>query len=99
MANRHRGRPLRAALDVMVQLRAEIEQGRPMTIVADIDRLEATLRDAAEQSRSRGRLNIIFLYAPTDDYLTLVVGGEETVIGFNRANNAPPYFVSSGESA
>jgi hypothetical protein len=54
------------------------------------------LRDAASQANAAGKLNIIFLYAPNQDHLTLVVGCDETVVGFNFGHGDPPYYVSRG---
>ena len=41
-------------------------------------------------------LNILALYATNGDNLFLVVGGDETVVGFNYGHAGPPYYVSKG---
>jgi hypothetical protein len=94
----HFARWRRAALDVMSQLRVMMQERVPMRTVSSIPELEQALHDAALQAKGAGLLNIIFLYAPNEDHLSLVVGGDETVVGFNYGHGNPPYFASEGES-
>jgi hypothetical protein len=54
------------------------------------------MQQAALQAKSVGRLNVIFLYGPNEDHLWLVVGADETVLGFNYGHGDPPYYVSEG---
>lgn len=82
----------------MVQLRIAVEAGEPDVRVSSGDELHQTLAYAASQAKSAGRLNIIILAAPNNDWLALVVGGEETVLGFNYGHGNPPYYSSEGEA-
>ena len=60
--------------------------------------LDATLDEAFAEAQAAGRLNIVLLTAPNRDWLSLVVGGEETVLTFNYGHGDPPYYVSAGEA-
>lgn len=82
----------------MVQLSVTVEDGGPDLMVSSAPELDCVLSDAAFQSMSAGRLNIIILAAPNGDWLSLVVGGDETVVGFNHGHRNPPYYVSEGEA-
>jgi hypothetical protein len=82
----------------MNELRVMIQEGVSMRTVNSISELDQALQDASSQARSAGLLNIIFLYAPNDDHLSLVVGGDETVVGFNYGHGDPPYCASKGET-
>jgi hypothetical protein len=45
-----------------------------------------------------GKLNIVLLTAPNRDWLSIVVGGEETVVGYNYGHGDPPDCASAGEA-
>jgi hypothetical protein len=81
----------------MVSIRASIYDRAPEIILSDVDALDAALDKASVEARARGRLNIIVLGAPNHDWLSLVVGGNETVVGFNYGHGNPPYYASSGK--
>src|SRR5688500_11440325 len=80
----------------MIALRIAIQEQVPARTVTSPLELEGMLQDAALQAKSVGRLNIIFLYGPNGDHLSLVVGGDETVLGFNYGHGDPPYYTSDG---
>ena len=80
----------------MAMLRAVIEESTNERIVASISDLEHTLEEAHSQARAAQILNIISLTASNGDSLFLVVGGDETVAGFNYGTGMPPYYVSKG---
>jgi hypothetical protein len=80
----------------MAPLSVAVDETGPEQIVRSGPELNAVLESASASAKAAGRLNIIFLYAPNRDHLTLVVGGEETVVGFNHGHGDPPYFVSRG---
>jgi hypothetical protein len=80
----------------MMQLRILIQQSGPTHTVASELELKRALQDAALQANSVGQLNIIFLYGPNEHHLSLVVGGDETVVGFNYGHGDPPYYASEG---
>ncbi|HVY81146.1 MAG TPA: Imm1 family immunity protein [Steroidobacteraceae bacterium] len=81
-----------------MHLRVAIEDGRPDIELSSAAELDQALSDADSRSRDLGLLNIIILKAPNDDWLSLVVGGDETVLSFNYGHGEPPYFVSKGEA-
>lgn len=80
----------------MVELSACIQDRAPERSVRSDAELQATLIEASLLASAAGKLNVIFLYAPNRDHLTLVVGGEETVVGFNYGHGDPPYYASRG---
>ncbi len=82
----------------MVKLHAALLDGAPERLVNDDKDLTVMIAEACATAKAVGKLNIIFLYAPNRDHLTLVVGGEETVVGFNYGHGNPPYYVSVGGS-
>jgi hypothetical protein len=61
----------------------------------DVDKVIAS---ASEEARANGLLNIIFLEADNGNYMSLVVGGDETVLGFNYGHQDPPYYASKGRN-
>lgn len=80
----------------MIPLHAAIEDRRPEFLVSSYDELETTITAAHVAARAVGKLNVIFLYAQNRDHVMLVVGGDETVVGFNHGHGDPPYYVSRG---
>jgi len=82
----------------MIELRATIKDRAPAVIVRTPESLESTLDQASEEARAVGRLNIVLLSAPNQDWLSLVVGSDETVVSFNYGHGDPPYYASVGES-
>lgn len=80
----------------MVTIRASIYDRAPELILSDISALDAALDKASLEARAKGKLNIIVLGAPNRDWLSLVVGGDETVVGFNYGDGNPPYYASLG---
>lgn len=82
----------------MVWLRAAIKDQAPEPIVSSEAALDATLDEASAEARAAGKLNIVLLTAPNRDWLTIVVGGEETVVGYNYGHGDPPYYVSAGQA-
>jgi hypothetical protein len=80
----------------MITIRASIYDRAPELILSDVTALDAALDKAAQEARAAGKLNIIVLGAPNRDWLSLVVGGDDTVVGFNFGHGNPPYYASSG---
>src|SRR6185295_7721665 len=64
-----------------------------VTNAADLDEV---LRLASEEARRRGMLNVIFIEAKNANTLSMVVDGEETVLGFTYGHGNPPYYESRG---
>jgi Immunity protein Imm1 len=80
----------------MVEIRAAIKDQAPERIINSVEALDATLDEASSEARAVGRLNIVLLSAPNRDWLSLVVGGNETVVSFNCGHGDPPYYASVG---
>jgi len=82
----------------MVAIHAAIHDQAPEQVLSDVISLDAVLDQASAEARTVGRLNVVVLSAPNRDWLTLVLGGEETVVGFNYGHGGPPYFASVGDA-
>jgi immunity protein Imm1 of predicted polymorphic toxin system len=82
----------------MVTIRASIYDRTPELILSDVSSLDQALDKASVEARAKGKLNIVVLGAPNRDWLSLVVGGAETVVGFNYGHGNPPYYASVGKS-
>jgi hypothetical protein len=82
----------------MVELRASIRDQAPDRIVNSEEALDAAFEEASAEARARGMLNIVLLTAPNRDWLSIVVGDEETVLGYNYGHGDPPYYASAGEA-
>ena len=82
----------------MVELRAAIKDQAPELVVDSEALLDAMLDEASAEAHAAGKLNIILLTAPSRDWLSLVVGDEETVVGYNYGHGDPPYYVSAGQA-
>ncbi len=73
-----------------------IYEGDPDIEATSIDELDSIIEQAATEAADAGRTNISFMRGENGNYVSLVVGTEETVLGFNYSHNEPPYFVSKG---
>lgn len=69
----------------------------PMTAL-DGNQLNAVLDAASDEARSKNLLSVVVLYAENGNSITMVVGGSETVLGFDYGHRNPPYYASKGES-
>jgi Immunity protein Imm1 len=81
-------------IDIAVRI-----HGNVATRVSTADELDRMIAMAAEEAQARGKLNIIFLDAPDGNELSLVVGGDETVLGFVHGHRDPPYYATRGATA
>ena len=64
--------------------------------IHSIQELEATISAADIHARDEGRPNIIFVEVGNGNSFSMVVGSDETVLGFNYGHNDPPYYASRG---
>jgi hypothetical protein len=71
----------------------DAEDGVRVSTEIELDRV---IHMAREEARARGMLNIIFLEAANGNVLSLVVGGDDTVLSFIHGHRNPPYYASSG---
>jgi Immunity protein Imm1 len=82
----------------MVEIRASIKDQAPEVVLKTAEALDAVLDEASAEAQAKGRLNIVLLSAPNRDWLSLVVGGDETVVSFNFGHGDPPYYASVGDA-
>jgi hypothetical protein len=82
----------------MSEIRAIVEEPGPERLLRSVAELEQTLADAASRAQAAQMLNVVFLHAANGDQLSLVVGGDETVLGYNLGHGNPPYYASAGEA-
>jgi hypothetical protein len=66
--------------------------------VEDDNQLDEVLRTATEEARKRGTLGAILIEAANGNVITMVVGANETVLGFDYGHHRPPYYSSKGPS-
>ena len=66
--------------------------------VGSIESLDNTIANAAAEALSKRKINVIYLAADNGNEISMAVGGNETVLGFNYAHHDPPYFASKGTS-
>jgi hypothetical protein len=80
----------------MIELRASLKDGADDQSVRTPAELESTMALADDQARSAGILTGIKLRARNGDELLVLVGGDDTVLGFNYGHGDPPYLASLG---
>ena len=85
-----------ALLVMTAQIR--IHDNEPPIAVENDIQLENALRSATDEARSRDMLAAIGIKAGNGNEMTIVVGGEETVLSFNFGHLDPPYYASKGNS-
>jgi len=73
------------------------DDAAPLT-VEDGSQLEKVLNAETEEARRRGVLGAVLLEAVNGNVITMVVGGEETVLSFDYGHHNPPYYSSRGPS-
>jgi hypothetical protein len=64
--------------------------------VSTMAELNRVIHIACDEARVRKMLNIISLEAVSGNTLSLVVGGDDTVLSFIHGHQNPPYFASRG---
>ena len=67
--------------------------------VSTVTELDRVIQMACDEARALNMLNIISLQAANGNDLSLVVGGDETVLAFMYGHHSPPYYVSRGVQA
>ena len=82
----------------MIELRVSIRDQAPERIVNSEVALKTVFDEAIAEAQAEGMLNIVLLTAPNQDWLSIVVGADETVVGFNYGHGDPPYYASVGEA-
>ncbi len=67
-------------------------------VVESPGEIDAVIESAGSEASGLDRLNIISFTAPSGNYVSLVVGSDETVVSFTYGHHCPPYFASKGSS-
>jgi hypothetical protein len=81
----------------MMKVKITFHENKPPVELQDVVSVNEVVSSASEEARAKGLLNIISVEADNGNYLTLVVGGDETVLGFNYGHQDPPYYASKGK--
>ena len=82
----------------MGEVRVLVEESEPETMVRTVRELEEALSHASFGAKQAGLFNIVTLTAPNGDWMSLVVGGDETVVSYNHGHGDPPYYASLREA-
>ncbi len=80
----------------MVDLSISVHDAEPAVRISTAAELERVIHLASEEARARKMLNIIYLKAANGNNLSLVVGGDDTVLSFTYGHRNPPYYASRG---
>jgi hypothetical protein len=64
----------------------------------DGSQLDEVLHEAAKEAQSHKVLGAVLIEAANGNVITMVVGGEDTVLSFDYADRNPPYYSSRGAS-
>lgn len=78
--------------------RITVHDSEASTTVADVKQLDAVLRAASEEARSKNILGGVIVEADGGNRITIAVGGDETVLTFDYWHRKPPYYASRGAS-
>lgn len=81
-----------------MQLRVTIHDNAEPATAADRNQLETILKSASDEAQAKNMLGAVILEAENGNLITMVVGGQETVLGFEFDHLEPPYYASRGES-
>lgn len=79
-----------------MNLQLTIHENEPRQQDTSLVELDGAINEAAKEARRLETLNIIFIRVPNGNEVSLVVGGEQTAVGFTYGNQDPPYYVSKG---
>ena len=78
--------------------RVTVHDNEPATSIVDANQLNAILKAATEEARSKNILGAVIIEAENGNSLTIAVGGDETVLTFDYGHRNPPYYASKGAS-
>lgn len=81
-----------------MQARISVRERQPWIEASSADELDRAIEDAIAEAQSANMLNIVFVETPNGNELSIVLGGDETVVQFTYASLDPPYLVSRGKS-
>ena len=80
----------------MIDVSLRVHDGEDDINVTTMAELDRVIDEACEEARAQDTLSIIFLDAANGNILSLVVGGDETVLTFTYGHLDPPYYASRG---
>ena len=83
----------------MIDVSLRVWDGEDDIHVSTMAEFDRVIHDACEEARAQKTLSIIFLDAANGNILSLVVGGDETVLTFTYGHLDPPYYASCGAAA
>jgi hypothetical protein len=78
--------------------RITVRDGEPPFIVENVAQLDDVLRDAGNEAQAQRMLAAIIIEAENKNFITMVVGGPDTVLGFDYADGRSPSYASKGSS-
>lgn len=78
-------------------MRVTVHNQQPAVEVHTEQEVSVLLEAAAVEAKQHNKLNIVFVGADNGNELSIVVGGNESVLGFTYTGNEPPYFASCGQ--
>lgn len=81
-----------------MKIPVSVHENEAATVAESSDEIDALIESAADEASSLDRLNIISFTAPNGNYVSLVVGSDETVVIFTYSHHCPPYYASKGSS-
>jgi hypothetical protein len=79
-------------------LQVKVREGEVPVTVTDVSELDRVLQAASEEARAHKMMGAILIEAESGNVITMVVGGEETVLSFDSEHLNPPYYASRGKS-
>ncbi len=79
-------------------LRITTYQDKPPVTVEDDRQLDEVLDAASAEARTGKVLGAVLIEADNGNAMTMVVGGEDTVLSFDYGHRNPPYYASRGAS-
>jgi len=80
----------------MVDLSILVHDAEEAIHVSTAAEVAEVIHMAGEEGRARRMLNVVFLEAASGNTLSLVVGGDDTVLSFTYGHLNPPYYASRG---
>jgi hypothetical protein len=78
-------------------IRITVHETKPSIWVQSIADLDKVIASVSKEARTEDLLSIVLLEADNGNCISLVVGGDETVLGFTYGHLDPPYYASKGK--
>lgn len=78
-------------------MKITIHEKEPTIELNGLSHLDQLIAEAEKQAKDEGILSIVFLKSDNGNELGIVVGDDETVLGFNCSDGDAPYYASKGK--